>query len=164
MKHRRAWRSFTQRLRLAPRIVSLVKLAGLSVIIAAPIQNCTAAVVRIADDHGGNIGEYWSRYTALRAGNDQVIIDGMCSSACTLVLGLVPPSRICVTRNAVFGFHAAWRPGFLGFPVINEPATRALMNLYPVPIRRWIASNGGLGSHMLYLSGADLMTMYRECR
>lgn len=136
----------------------------LSAACAAPIQTCAAAVVRISDDHGGNIGAYWSRYTALRASSDQVVIDGICSSACTLVLGIVPSNQICVTRNAVLGFHAAWRPGFLGSPIINEPATRTLMSVYPIPIRRWIIRNGGLGSRTIYLSGRDLMGLYRECR
>jgi hypothetical protein len=96
--------------------------------------------------------------------NVQVIIDGKCSSACTLVLGIVPARRICVTKNAVLGFHAAWRPNFLGFHVTNEPATRTLMSYYPPPIRQWIARNGGLSDKMLYLSGRDLLALYRECR
>ena len=105
----------------------------------------------------------WQSFSAGRDSNEQVIIDGTCSSACTLVLGLVPTRRICVTRNAVFGFHAAWRPGFLGLPVINGPATRTLWSLYPMPIRQWIARNGGLTDKMLYLSGSDLFALYREC-
>src|ERR1700751_3133531 len=80
-----------------------------------------AAVVRITNDRGGNIGAYWSRYMALRDAGEEIIIDGVCSSACTLVLGIVPHDRICVTQNAVLGFHAAWRPGFLGFEIINDP-------------------------------------------
>ena len=123
-----------------------------------------SATLRITDDRGGNIGAYWSRYIAVRDSNEQVIIDGKCSSACTLVLGIVPPRRICVTKNAVLGFHAAWRPGFLGLHVTNEPATRTLMSFYPPPIRQWIARNGGLTDQMLYLSGADLLALYRECR
>ena len=81
-----------------------------------------------------------------------------------MVLGIVPTERICVTQNAVLGFHAAWRPGFLGFRVINTPATRTLLSFYPAPIRQWIARNGGLGSDMMYLSGPELFAMYRECR
>lgn len=145
-------------------LAKLAALIGAATILALPFAQCAAAVVRIADDHGGNIGAYWSRYTAMRANKDQVIIDGTCSSACTLVLGLIPPDRICVTQNALLGFHAAWRPGFLDIPVISVPATRTLMSLYPVPIRRWIDRNGGLGSKMLYLSGPDLRALYRECR
>jgi len=123
-----------------------------------------SATLRITDDRGGNIGDYWSRYVAARDANEQVIIDGKCSSACTLVLGIVPSRRICVTKNALLGFHAAWRPGFLGFHVTNAPATRTLLSFYPPPIREWIARNGGLTDQMLYLSGSELMALYRECR
>jgi hypothetical protein len=122
------------------------------------------AALRITDDRGGNIGAYWSHFSAVRDSNEQVIIDGRCSSACTLVLGLVPSRRICVTKNAVFGFHAAWRPGFLGLPVANAPGTRTLLSSYPPAIRQWIARNGGLTDKMLYLSGRDLLALYRECR
>jgi hypothetical protein len=128
------------------------------------LPKTAAAAVRITDDRGGNIGQYWSRYMALRDAGERIIIDGTCSSACTLVLGIVPRDRICVTANAVLGFHAAWRPGFLGLKVINEPATRTLMSFYPEPVRRWIDDNGGLGSETMYLSGRDLMALYRACR
>jgi hypothetical protein len=135
----------------------------LSLLVATIATAATAAVI-IKDDRGGNIGVYWSRYSALRDMGEKVIIDGTCSSACTLVLGIVPTDRICVTRNAQLGFHAAWRPGLLGIKVINEPGTRTLLSFYPTPIRNWIARNGGLGSDMMYLSGTELLTMYKECR
>jgi hypothetical protein len=137
---------------------------ALALMVGATLPTGARAPLRIADDHGGNIGAYWSRFTAVRDSKEQVIIDGTCSSACTLVLGIVPSSRICVTKNALLGFHAAWRPGFLGFPVINEPATRTLMSFYPAPIRQWIVRNGGLTDRMLYLNGSDLVGLYRECQ
>ncbi len=142
---------------------AIAALVVVSVILAGP-RGARAATLRITDDRGGNIGAYWFRYSAIRDSNEQVIIDGVCSSACTLVLGIVPARRICITKSAVFGFHAAWRPGFLGLPVINEPATRTLLSFYPTPIRQWIARNGGLTDKMLYLSGRDLATLYRQCR
>jgi hypothetical protein len=143
--------------RIASTIALIVTLTWLPAKIAV-------AVVRITDDRGGNIGAYWSRYMALRDAGEQIIIDGTCSSACTLVLGIVPHDRICVTQNAVLGFHAAWRPGFLGFEIINDPATRTLWNIYPMPIRQWISRNGGLGLSTIYLSGPELLRMYRQCR
>lgn len=140
-------------------------LASCLVVLVTLVNSQAArATLRITDDHGGKIGVYWSRYMAARDAGEQVIIDGKCSSACTLVLGIVPPRRICVTKNAVLGFHAAWRPGFLGLHVANAPATRTLMSFYPPPIRQWIARNGGLTDRMLYLSGNDLLALYRECR
>lgn len=131
---------------------------------APALPQAAAASVRIADDGGGNIGQYWARYMAIRDSGEQVVIDGTCSSACTMVLGIVPHNRICVTPHAVLGFHAAWRPGFLGLPVINAPATRTLLSFYPNPIRQWVARNGGLGPDMMYLSGPELFAMYRECQ
>ena len=137
---------------------------ALALILMGGSAENAAAVIRITDDRGGNIGAYWSRYMALRDAGEEIIIDGTCSSACTLVLGIVPHDRICVTRNAVLGFHAAWRPGFLGFEISNDPATRTLWNIYPMPIRQWISRNGGLGPATIYLSGPELHSMYRQCR
>ncbi len=143
---------------------SPVAMIWLGAILVAALPKTATAVVRITDDEGGNIGVYWSRYTALRDAGEQVVIDGTCSSACTMVLGIVPRDRICVTPKAVLGFHAAWRPGFLGFELINKPATRTLLSIYPTPIRQWIARNGGLGLQTIYLSGPQLFAMYRQCR
>jgi hypothetical protein len=136
----------------------------LAPLLVATIPTTATAAVIIKDDRGGNIGVYWSRYSALRDMGEKIIIDGTCSSACTLVLGIVPSDRICVTQNALLGFHAAWRPGFLGIKVINEPGTRTLMNSYPTPIREWIADHGGLGLQTMYLFGPELRAMYKECR
>lgn len=132
--------------------------------LVAGVPDAATATTRITDDRGGNIGVYWSRFVAIRDAKEQVVIDGTCSSACTMVLGIVPYDRICVTRNAQLGFHAAWRPGFLGVRMINEPATRTLMGFYPTPVRQWIARNGGLGFDTIYLTGPKLLAMYRECR
>jgi hypothetical protein len=123
-----------------------------------------SATIRIADDGGGNIGAYYSRFASLRKSGEQVVIDGPCLSACTLIVGIVPRDRICVTPNAAFGFHAAYQPGALGEKVVNVPATRTLMSLYPPRIRGWIRHNGGLTTKMMYLSGPELTTMFRHCR
>jgi predicted phage-related endonuclease len=47
---------------------------------------------------------------------------------------------------------------------VNDPATRTLWNIYPMPIRQWISRNGGLGLATIYLSGPELLRMYRQCR
>ena len=153
------------RLRLgAFRLAASVLLIGFPPLVLTIIPTPTAAVVRIRNDRGGIIGAYWSRYSALRDMGERVVIDGVCSSACTLVLGIIPQDRICVTKNAQLGFHVAWRPSFLGIKVINEPATRTLLSFYPIQIREWIARNGGLSSETIYLSGRELLALYRECQ
>jgi hypothetical protein len=143
---------------------SLAALIPIALMTSGAALSPAATTVRITDDRGGNIGEYWSRFTALRDAKEQIIIDGICSSACTMVLGIVPRDRICVTENATLGFHAAYRPGFLGSRVVNEPATRTLMSIYPDGIRQWLARNGGLGTETIYLSGPELFALYRKCQ
>jgi hypothetical protein len=121
------------------------------------------AVVRIADDRGGLIGTYVDKYQGLRTSGETVIIDGLCASACTIVLGAVPHDRVCVTSRANLGFHAAWDFGANGREVTNPDATQMLNSMYPYPVRRWIAARGGLKPQMIFLRGKQLMGMYRPC-
>src|SRR6516164_3184169 len=71
-------------------------------------DTASAADYRITRDYGGFIDEYKAKYAAIRDRGDRVIIDGPCDSACTLVLGIVPLNRICVTPRARLGFHMAY--------------------------------------------------------
>lgn len=121
------------------------------------------AVVRIADDRGGRIGTYVDKYQSLRTSGETVVIDGLCASACTIVLGAVPHDRICVTSRASLGFHAAWDPGKGGRPVTNVEATQMLYKMYPASIRHWIARRGGLKPRMIFLRGHQLTSMYKPC-
>jgi len=123
-----------------------------------------AAAVRIRNDSGGQIGKYIHRFEHLRSAGEQVIVDGDCLSACTLVLGIIPDGHLCLTRRARFGFHLAWKPGFLGIPVANQAGTRALWKFYPEKIRRWIVAQGGLSPGLIYLTGAPLQALYPLCR
>lgn len=123
----------------------------------------TDAIVRIAGDRGGQIGTYVDKYQGLRNSGETVIIDGMCASACTIVLGVVPHNKICITPNARLGFHAAWDYGYNGRAVTNPEATEILYGMYPTPVQRWIARRGGLRSQMIWLRGKQLQAMYRMC-
>jgi hypothetical protein len=132
------------------------------VLLLAGVSSSHAAI-RIADDRGGKIGAYIDRYQGLRSSGETVIIDGLCASACTMVLGAVPRERICVTSQAVLGFHAAWDADTNGRAVTNPGATQMLYSGYPSSIRRWIAAHGGLKSQMIFLRGRELTSMYRPC-
>jgi hypothetical protein len=132
--------------------------------IAALSVSCASAAVRIANDPGGQIGPYLQNLIALRDSGQSVIIDGPCLSACTLVLGVIPRERICVTRRARLGFHAAWHPGENGRPITSRGGTQLLMEVYPQHVRNWIRRRGGLTPQMKYLSGRELASMYRTCR
>src|ERR1700710_718142 len=121
------------------------------------------AVVRIAEDRGGRIGTYVDKYQGLRTSGEQVIIDGLCASACTIVLGAVPHDRICVTSHANLGFHAAWDFGANGRAVTNPEATQMLYSMYPSEIRRWIARRGGRTPRMIFLRGPQVRAMKKPC-
>ena len=121
------------------------------------------AVVRIADDRGGRIGTYVDKYQDLRNSGDSVIIDGLCASACTIVLGAIPHDKLCVTSHATLGFHAAWDFGANGRAVTNPEATQMLYAMYPSPVKRWIARRGGLTPNMIFLKGKQLQAMYKPC-
>jgi hypothetical protein len=123
----------------------------------------SSAAVRIADDRGGKIGTYLDKYQSLRTSGETVIVDGYCASACTIVLGIVPRDRICVTSRANFGFHAAYDLDANGREVTNSGATRTLYSMYPSLVRRWIAARGGLKPQLIFLRGEELMSMYRPC-
>src|ERR1700746_3633471 len=72
--------------------------------------SCTTAGAdsRITRDHGGLVDEYKAKYAKIRDRGERVIIDGICNSACTLVLGIVPLNRVCVTPRASLGVHQAY--------------------------------------------------------
>lgn len=121
------------------------------------------AVVRIADDRGGRIGTYVDKYQGLRSSGETVIIDGLCASACTIVLGAIAHDKICVTSHATLGFHAAWDFGTNGRAVTNPEATQMLYSMYPSAVRHWISRRGGLTPRMIFLRGRELQALYKPC-
>jgi hypothetical protein len=122
-----------------------------------------SATLRIEASPGGRIGDYLMLFALVRQTGQQVIIDGPCLSACTLVLSMVPRERICVTRRAILGFHAAWTPDGNGRPLTHSEATRLMIGTYPRAVRSWIARRGGLSRRILLLRGNELAALYPRC-
>ena len=122
------------------------------------------ADVRILSSQGGQVGPFLDLFEQINKSGERVIIDGPCLSACTLVLSMVPSSRICVTRHAVLGFHAARSIDSRGRTYAEPEASRLVLEAYPGPVRSWIVSRGGLTSRLLLLRGRELAAMYRSCR
>jgi|SRR5215468_6468577 len=146
------------------RSMVLLAAATAATISLSVSSNSSSAAVRIVSDYGGQIGPYLEQFAALRHSGERVIIDGPCLSACTMLLGMIPRDRICVTRRARLGFHAAWNPGHNGAPIVSTGGTQLLMEVYPQHVRQWIARQGGLTQRMVFLSGRELASMYRTCR
>jgi hypothetical protein len=122
------------------------------------------AEVRILGSPGGQVGPFLDLFERVRASGEGVVIDGPCLSACTLVLSVVPNDRICVTRRAVLGFHAARSIDRRGRFSAEPEASEAVLEAYPAPVRDWIRRRGGLTSRLLLLRGRDLAAIYPRCR
>jgi hypothetical protein len=135
----------------------------LAVVLLLAGVGASHAVVRIGEDRGGRIGTYVDKYQGLRVSGEAVIIDGLCASACTIVLGAVPHDKICVTSAATLGFHAAWDFGANGRAITNPEATQMLYSMYPSSVRHWISRRGGLTPKMIFLRGKELQALYKPC-
>ena len=122
------------------------------------------AEVRILSSPGGQVGPFLDLFEEVRQSGERVVIDGPCLSACTLVLSMVPSERICVTRRAVLGFHAARSIDRRGRTYAEPEASKLVLDAYPGPVRSWIVQHGGLTSRLLLLRGRDLAAIYRSCR
>jgi hypothetical protein len=136
---------------------------AIPVVLQVLIVSSASATVRISDDRGGQIGDYLAKYHALRENGDRVMIDGTCASACTMLLGVIPRNRICVTPRAVLAFHSAWTPTSEG-EQISSAGNYYLWSNYPPDVRKWIIQHGGLHTQIIYLSGSELAAMYPSCR
>jgi hypothetical protein len=133
-------------------------------VIAALTFGSAEATVRIRDDMGGLMAEYASRFATMRETGERVVIAGPCYSACTMLLGMLSRDQVCVTPNAVLGFHAAWDMDDTGHRVTSAAGTQTLIEIYPPRIRSWIARRGGLSPHIKLLRGRELAAMYPPCR
>lgn len=113
----------------------------------------SAETIDVYDNHGGRVADYDRRWAGLAARGVNVRIVGPCQSACTVLLGHIPRSRICVTPAASFGFHLAKLPS----------ATATLRNAYAADIRGWIARNGGLTNDFIWLRAPEIYRYFKKC-
>jgi len=122
--------------------------------------------VRITHDIGGSVANYAQRFNSIRLSGQNVIIDGLCASACTLVTGMVPPDKICVTGRARLAFHRVKMTGTcLGDdPVASEQMTGMVYDRYPSQIQSWIDAHGGMmRDNFVYMPSRDLKRIFRSC-
>jgi hypothetical protein len=137
-----------------------IALLTLTLLVCAP----ASAEIRIIQSPGGEVGPFLDLFERVRASGERVVIDGPCLSACTLVLSMVPGERICVTKRAVLGFHAARSMDQRGRSYAEPEASAVVLAAYPAAVRDWISRHGGLTSHLLLLRGRELSAIYPRCR
>jgi hypothetical protein len=135
-------------------------IAAFALLAGAP----ASAEIRILRSPGGEVGPFLDLFEKVRQTGERVVIDGPCLSACTLVLSMVPENRICVTRRAALGFHAARSVDRRGHSYAEPQATELVLEAYPGPVRDWIVRRGGLTSRLLVLRGRELAAIYPRCR
>jgi hypothetical protein len=138
----------------------------LAAILLVLSTSAAAADYRITRDHGGLVEDYKAKYNQIKERGDRVIIDGICNSACTLVLGIVPLNRICATPKASLGFHQAYidKAWTFGMKIMSDAGTQELLSYYPPPVKEWIRRNGGLTPEMKRVkNGPDLWAMISPC-
>jgi hypothetical protein len=139
---------------------------ALTTLILVPLCNFAAAAdYRITQDYGGSIERYKAKYAAIRDRGERVIIDGICDSACTLVLGIVPLDRVCVTPRASLGFHMAYYDlaATGGARVVSYLGTADFMAHYPEAVKQWLGHRGGLTGETKELSGSELSAIVHPC-
>jgi hypothetical protein len=143
---------------------SLLAGALASAVFSVLASSLASAEVRIVGDPGGEVSAYLHKYQEIRDSGQRVVIDGPCLSACTLLTGMIPRDRICVTPRAMLGFHAAsYYDDASRSLVPTRAGSRLVMRLYPPAIRSWISRHGGLTPQLIQLRGRDLASMYRPC-
>ncbi len=132
------------------------------VLLCAPAQ----ALDVVRDDHGGRVEPYAERLAIAEARGEPVRIGAVaCDSSCTLFLAA---RRACVSRQAVFGFHAPW----IGEPdggVVDRELTGMFARSYKPALRRLFLQHvrntaDTVPGPLLKLSGAQLASLgYRLC-
>ena len=130
------------------------------------LGTASAADYRITQDYGGVVDEYKAKYAAIRDRGERVIIDGSCDSACTLVLGIVPLNRVCVTPRARLGFHMASyeQPAIDGTKALSYQGTEDVMSYYPETVKRWLERQGGLAPSIKKIkNGPELWKIVDPC-
>lgn len=94
----------------------------------------------ITNDEGGDIAAYKYYWRHVSNKYDRVVIDGPCKSSCTLLLGIIPASRICLTSRGSLLFHAAHKWGDRN--TIGAEPTKIMHDFYPAHIRKWLDEKG----------------------
>jgi len=136
--------------RLVPALVLLLAAALLAACAGFDPQELDprtgSAVKLIRDDPGGDLLAYEDRFRRWARDGARAKVDGLCASACTLVLAHLPADRVCLTGRARFGFHSARLAGHYQVASLDRRAVGAVADLaslemylrYPDWLRREI--------------------------
>src|SRR6266403_197246 len=118
---------------LGTALASLATIGGVSGAFTQSLSstvNTNSNPVIIQYSPGGRIDQFEGELRQIAARGQQVIVNGECTSACTMVLGIIPRDRLCATDRANFGFHQAFSPTMWGKQP-NAQGTRQMSQYWP---------------------------------
>lgn len=122
-----------------------------------------AETIVVGDDMGGDVGLYEIRLGVYRSLGIKVRIDGACASACTILTRL-PANQVCATDRGRLLFHRIRPAGGAAVAAGRVDAENArLLRSYPVEIRAWIESHGGLTDRLLDMPPQALANAIGRC-
>lgn len=101
-------------------------------------------VYRIRNGVGGKIARHYEKFSWVNREFDRVEIIGLCKSACTMILGIVPLNRICIYPGARIGFHAAY--GREGRGIISAKKTAEMASAWDPRVYKWVMEKHALDS------------------
>lgn len=148
---------------IAKKIIAAALVAALAAGVYAYHESNKPLVIGL--NPGGSVGQFIEEYDVLRRSGRTVIIDGICISACTLILGLVPLERVCVTPFAKMAFHSA--SAMMGSH--SPEGTRLVWRIYPEKVRTaliargWNGESGAAHPDLIYIDGDDLSRILTAC-
>lgn len=95
-------------------------------VIPNPIQK--EEPFRVYSNPGGEIFSFMDAWHQFRVSERKVEIRGVCASACTFFLGMLPKSQVCYDEWALLGFHGVYSGGFMAPPKFNQVMTEWTYN------------------------------------
>jgi hypothetical protein len=115
----------------------------------------------ITKNLGGSIIEHYDMFTAWRMRGDKVRVEGLCISACTMVLGLIPAPHVCASTFASFGFHSAYAKTSMGRVPVKDGSS-IMWQTYPELVREALKKAGWKDPaepqmDLIFIKGTDLI-------
>lgn len=141
-------------------LVALLLLTGC----AGTISPIWQERVVIKQDRGGYIVRFVAKYKRWAAQGKMVVVDGYCASSCTTAIGIIPRHNLCVTPNAIWGFHGAWaRSGLTRIELPDQ--THLMTDNYTGDINAWLKAKGGLSTYktMILMRYPETLKYFRAC-
>lgn len=105
----------------------------------------------IKDDPGGRLDEYYTSITELKKAGKGIRLDGMCASACTMMVFPEFGLDICTTPNGSLGIHHPFmmsNDNQIGYtiPAVQKAQqvwSEVFYKKYPQWLQKFIDDNGG---------------------